>query len=300
MQLCERRACVAGRRSYNYNMGLTPFPLDWLNRTVRFAGVTRSRGIAYGPLDRHMLDIYAPEGARGQCPVIVFFYGGLWQAGARRDYAFVAAVLARRGFVVVVPDYRLWPEAGYPGFVEDCQAAVRWVGAQIAGYGGDASALFLMGHSAGAYNAAMVALAPDAPELAGVIGLAGAYDFLPLQGQTLQAIFAGRDDPRVTQPVTYAHANAPPMLLVTGAADRTVPSRNTASFAARLRHVGAPVETRVYPRLGHTGLLLALLPYLRWYAPVLPDILAFIAACRAGEFASTGFDDELPVVRRLP
>jgi acetyl esterase/lipase len=281
-------------------MGFLPRPIDLLNRSVRLAGVVASRGIAYGPLDRQQLDIYAPDGARGQFPVIVFFYGGLWQSGARRDYAFVAAVLARQGFVVVVPDYRVWPEAGYPHFVDDCKAATRWVGAEIGAYGGDGRSIFLMGHSAGAYNAAMVALAHDAPELAGVIGLAGAYDFLPLQGQTLQKIFAGPADLRVTQPIAYARANAPPMFLLTGAADRTVLPRNAASLAARLRHLGAAVETRVYPRLGHIGILLALLPYLRWYAPVLQDILNFITACRAGELARTGFDDEIPVVRRLP
>ena len=300
MQICKRRACAGGLPDYIWNMRLLPRPIDWLNWTVRRAGMTTSRGIAYGALDRQLLDIYTPEGALGQCPVIVFFYGGAWQSGARGDAAFVAAVLARRGFVVVVPDYRLWPEVGYPHFVDDCKAATQWVAAQIAGYGGDARSMFLMGHSAGAYNAAMVALAPDAPALTGMIGLAGAYDFLPLQGQTLQKIFAGAEDPLMTQPITYAHANAPPMLLLTGAVDRTVLPRNTASLAARLREVGAAVETRVYPRLGHTGLLMALLPYLRWYAPVLRDILAFIEECRAGAFARSGFDDEIPVVRRLP
>jgi acetyl esterase/lipase len=271
-----------------------------LNWTVRRAGVTASRGIAYGRLERQLLDIYTPDGALGQCPVIVFFYGGSWRSGARGDAAFVARALARRGFVVVVPDYRLWPEAGYPHFVDDCKAATQWVAAQIGGYGGDARTLFLMGHSAGAYNAAMVALAPDAPPLSGVIGLAGAYDFLPLQGETLQQIFAGPEDPLTTQPITYAHADAPPMLLLTGAADRAVLPRNTASFAAKLRELGAPVETRVYARLGHAGILASLLPYLRWYAPVLRDVLAFIEECRAGGFACNGSDGEITVVRRLP
>ena len=281
-------------------MRLLPRPVDWLNWTARRAGVTVSRGIAYGGLDRQLLDIYAPEGALGQCPVIVFFYGGSWRSGARGDVAFVALALARRGFVVVVPDYRLWPEVGYPHFVEDCKAATHWVAAQIGGYGGDARSMFLMGHSAGAYNAAMVALAADAPPLTGMIGLAGAYDFLPLQDQTLQKIFAGPDDPLTTQPITYAHAHAPPMLLLTGAVDRAVLPRNTACLAAKLRQFGAPVETRVYPRIGHTGLLVALLPYLRWYAPVLRDVLAFIEECRAGGFARSGSDDEITVVRRFP
>jgi acetyl esterase/lipase len=281
-------------------MRLLPRPIDWLNWTVRAAGMTVSCGIAYGSLSRQLLDIYTPEGALGQCPVILFFYGGSWQSGARRDAAFIATALAQLGFVVVVPDYRLWPEVGYPHFIDDCKAAAHWVAARIKGYGGDPRSLFLMGHSAGAYNAAMVALAPDAPDLTGVIGLAGAYDFLPLRDATLKKIFAGPDDLLMTQPITRAHADAPPIFLLTGAVDRVVLPRNTTSFAAKLRQLGAPVETRVYPRLGHVGILVALVPYLRWYAPVLRDILAFIEECRAGDFARSGFGDEIPVVRRLP
>ena len=108
-------------------MRLLSRPVDWLNWTVRAAGMTASRGIAYGRLSRQLLDIYTPEGALGQCPVILFFHGGLWQSGARGDAAFVAVALARLGFVVVVPDYRLWPEVGYPQFIDDCKAAAQWV-----------------------------------------------------------------------------------------------------------------------------------------------------------------------------
>jgi acetyl esterase/lipase len=281
-------------------MGLLPRAIDWLNWTARSAGMSTSRGISYGPLSRQRLDIYMPEGALGQCPVILFFFGGLWQSGARGDAAFIAAALAQQGFVVVVPDYGLWPEVGYPHFVNDCKAAAHWVAARINGYGGNPRSIFLMGHSAGAYNAAMVALAPDAPTVSGMIGLAGAYDFLPLQNPTLQKIFAGPEDPLTTQPIAHARADAPPMLLLTGAVDRVVLPRNTTSFAAKLRQLGAPVETRVYPRLGHLGIMTALMSYLRWYAPVLRDIVAFIEECRSDGFARSGFGDELPVVRRLP
>jgi acetyl esterase/lipase len=281
-------------------MGWLPQPIGWLNWTVRAAGMTASRGIAYGRLSRQLLDIYTPEGTSGQGPVILFCHGGSWQSGARADAAFAAAALAQLGFVVVVPDYRLWPEVGYPHFVDDCKAAAHWVAARISGYGGDPRAMFLMGHGAGAYNAAMVALAPDAPACSGMIGLAGPYDFLPLQDPTLEKIFAGSQDPLTTQPISHARADAPPMLLLTGAVDRVVLPRNTASFAAKLRAFGAPVETRIYPRLGHVGILAALAPGLRWYAPVLRDSLAFIEECRAGGFARSGSGDEIPMVRKLP
>src|SRR3712207_3414863 len=120
--------------------------------------------------------------------VVVFFYGGRWESGDRGDYLFAAQGLVSQGFVAVVPDYRLHPEVGFAGFMADGAAAVRWVRDNIAGFGGDPAQIFLMGHSAGAHIAALLAL--DERWLAdqglprgtvrGAIGLAGPYDFLPL------------------------------------------------------------------------------------------------------------------------
>ena len=88
--------------------------------------------------------------------MIVFFYGGSWQTGARSEYGFVAARLARRGFVVAVPDYRLFPEAVFPAFLEDAASAVAWMFRHASEFGGNSAELFLIGHSAGAYNAVML------------------------------------------------------------------------------------------------------------------------------------------------
>jgi acetyl esterase/lipase len=278
-------------------MGFLPRPLDLLTKSVRAAGA-KFCGIAYGVNARQMLDIYRPAGPPMRRPVMVFFYGGSWQTGARADYEFVARLLSAQGFVVVVADYRVHPEARFPAFVEDCLAAVNWTAAHIAEYGGDPEAVFLLGHSAGAYNAVMVGLAADAPALAGVIGLAGPYDFLPLKDPVLKAIFAGPTDIRETQPITHVHGDAPPMFLTAGGRDRTVLPRNTTALAARLRQAGAVVETKIYPKLGHISLLLALLPYLRWRAPVLRDVLEFVAAARGGEFALPRSESLAPMVRR--
>ncbi|OYV39216.1 MAG: hypothetical protein B7Z81_03605, partial [Acidocella sp. 20-61-6] len=265
-------------------MPFLPRPIDLINKSVRLAGLQVTRNTQYGAHPRQAMDIYAPIAAKG-CPVLVFFYGGSWQGGHRADYAFIARLLAARGCVVAVPDYRVHPEARYPTFLEDCAASVEFLRIHAEAFGGDADAVFLMGHSAGAYNAVMVALAPEAPDLAGVIGLAGPYDFLPLKDPVLKTIFAEPSDIRDTQPIAHAHGDAPPMFLATGGADRTVLPRNTTALAARLRQLGAPVETKIYPKLGHIGILLALLPYLSWRAPVLQDVVDFMASCRAGEFA---------------
>jgi acetyl esterase/lipase len=278
-------------------MGLIPRPIDLINRSIGLAGATIWRGLAYGENPRQVLDIYAPAKATKLSPVIVFFYGGSWQTGHRADYGFIAGLFVARGYVVVIPDYRLYPETRYPGFIEDCAAATEFVMTHIGKHGGDRESVFLMGHSAGAYNAMMVALAHDAPEVAGVIGLAGPYDFLPIKDPVIKAIFAGPSDITETQPITYAHGAAPPMFLATGARDRTVLPRNSTAIAARLRQAGGVVDTRIYPKLGHISLLLALLPYFAWRAPVMKDILAFCTACRDGEFMLRS-EIPLPMVRR--
>ena len=270
-----------------------PRSVDLLNRTISRAGLRVTSGIAYGPEGRHLLDVYRPAKSRAALPVIVFFYGGSWQTGERADYRFAAASLARRGYVVVVPDYRLYP-AKYPAFLQDGAAAIAWVVKHVGEHGGDAEHIFLLGHSAGAYNAVMLALVPAflqeqgvAPaRLAGVIGLSGPYDFLPLRDPVLREIFSAPEEIRHTQPITQAHGAAPPMFLLTGGADKRVLPRNTALLAARLRALGGVVETKVYPKLGHIGIILAMAPYFRWLAPVLHDVTAFCEACRAGDLSA--------------
>jgi len=286
-------------------MPIFPSPVELLNKSVRTSGLTITRDIAYGPGPRDRLDVYRPANAAG-LPIIVFFYGGSWQWGNRADYQFVAAVLAKKGFVVAVPDYRLYPEVKFPAFLNDCAAAAAFMIKNAATHGGDAAQIFLAGHSAGAYNAVSLALngaflqargsSPDA--LAGVIGLCGPYDFLPIRDAVIKDIFSSPADIRLTQPITFAREGTPPIFLAHGGADLTVLPRNTTALAARLRQAGSVVETRIYPKLGHIGLLLAALPYLSWRAPVLKDSLAFIAGCRAGEHNAARPELSAPVQGR--
>ena len=135
-------------------------PLSVVNAVSPAGAVQATSAIRYGSDLRHMLDVYRPTANAGKAPVIVFFYGGNWVSGQRADYAFVGRALAARGFVVVVPDYRLYPQVRYPDFLDDGAAAVAWAAREIAGHGGDPTHIFVMGHSAGAYNAAMLALDP--------------------------------------------------------------------------------------------------------------------------------------------
>jgi acetyl esterase/lipase len=255
-------------------------PVDVLNATVPTAGLVVTRDIPYGDLPREKLDIYRPVEAAG-LPVVVFIYGGSWRSGSKAMYPFVAATMARAGAIVVVPDYRLYPQVTYPAFLEDCARAVVWTNANRAAVGSDGP-LFLMGHSAGAYNAVMLGLdttwLADAggasPPLAGVIGLAGPYDFLPITDPEIMPVFP--DPTPSTQPITYAAAGRPPLLLLTGSDDTQVKPRNSAALASKLKSLGGPVQTMVYPGLGHIGLVTAIAPLFQWRAPVLRDVMDFI------------------------
>ena len=243
-----------------------------------------ARGEAFGPLPRHRLDVYAPARGEGPWPTAVFFYGGSWDAGRRQDYGWVGRALAAQGFLAIVPDYRLHPQAAYPGFLEDCALAVRWVVDHARGLGGDPERIVLIGHSAGAYNAAMLALDGRYLTAAGVdpkvvrafAGLSGPYAFLPLKSPVTRRTFGDADDLPATQPVAYARADSPPAFLATGADDTLVRPRNTEALAAALRDAGAVVEARYYPGVAHAGPMLALSRPLRRKIPVLAEMTAFL------------------------
>ncbi|WP_407276240.1 alpha/beta hydrolase [Halothiobacillus sp. DCM-1] len=218
------------------------------------------------------LDIYQPEHAQ-DAPVVVFFWGGSWQEGDKSLYAFVGRALAARGFVVAIPNYRLYPAVRYPEFLFDSAHAVAWVRAHIDRYGGNPQHLILMGHSAGAYNAAMLALDPQylhavglaRHDLAGVIGLGGPYDFLPLVDPALKAIFSPAEpDLAQTQPIHWVDGQSPPMLLIESTADTIVAPKNTRHLAAALRTHGAPVSVRMVPDLSH-----------QWLIGVVSNLLSF-------------------------
>ena len=258
--------------------------LRLLNATVPSAGLLVARDIPYGEGSRHGLDAYYRAEPGQDRALVVFFYGGSWKSGSKDDYRFVATALARRGMVVVVPDYRLYPETIFPGFLYDAACSVAWAAANAARYGA-APRPFLIGHSAGAYIALMLALNPaylraaalDRAKLAGAVGIAGPYDFHPSRFPDIAPIFAGVEE-ALTQPMTYADGANPPLLLLAGGADRTVLPRNTLNLAARVAARGGPVSTRVYPKLGHVGILLAFAPLFRRNAPVVADIARFIPA----------------------
>ena len=247
----------------------------------------RVADIPYAQGPRGKLDVYRPRAPHPGAPVVVFFYGGNWQGGDKALYRFVGASLAARGMVVVIPDYRVYPQVRFPAFLEDNARAVRWTFDHAAGYGGDPGKLFLMGHSAGAYEAAMLALEPrwladvglrSDRDVRGLIGLSGPYDFLPLHSETLKAIFGPPETLPATQPINHVDGRGPPALLMAGSADRTVRPSNSQNLADRIRQRGGAAEMVIFPKVGHARTITDLLPLVGGALGVRGRILAFIAA----------------------
>lgn len=266
--------------------------VGWLGRSISERSVIVEPGFRYGPGRRDLVDIYRPRAGTGRGPVAIYIYGGGWKAGDRALYGFMGAALASRGITTAIPDYRLYPEVSFPAFVEDAARAYGFVAGTIArpetGAGREAATrpIYLIGHSAGAHIAALLALdrrylsavGPHVPRPAGLIGLAGPYAFDPTTWPTTKAIFAKAANADQARPVAFAGPQAPPTLLMHGLDDDVVKLWNMRDFAAALSRANVPVRTLELPGLGHIGVMLSVLRPLRWRGPVLDEIVRFISS----------------------
>src|ERR1700712_1563088 len=282
----KRRTLMLGFASFCATALAACSPVRLLNAAIPSSGYRKTADISYGSDSQQELDVYVPSqpAVPGEKrAVFVFFYGGSWQNGSRSNYLFVAQALTSRGYVAVLPDYRKYPETAFPGFVDDAAAAVRWARDHAHEFGGDPARLFVMGHSAGAHLAALIATDPrylasqsmSKAELRGVIGLAGPYDFLPIKDRTLLDVFPASTRPE-SQPVNYVTGQEPPMFLAAGTDDITVDPGNTDRLAAVLRKHGDSVEVKHYDGFSHVRIVSALAWPLRGRSTVLADVSAFI------------------------
>jgi acetyl esterase/lipase len=269
--------------------GCTPAGL--LTQVDRLVTAAAARKVAvgerFGPDPRQRLDVWAPAGRRGKgdaLPVVLFFYGGGWNMGSRGDYGFAGAAYAGRGFIAIVPDYRLVPQVRFPDFVEDGALAVKWARDNVARFGGDPKRITLAGHSAGAYNAAMLALDMRFLKAAGVDPkivraaalLSGPYDFYPFTEGRGRAAFGEFANPHETQPIRFVRRDAPPIFLAHGSNDRVVMPRNSRRLAEQLQQAGAPMSLRIYPGADHVDTVVALSAPFRGRLPVLAESADFL------------------------
>jgi acetyl esterase/lipase len=264
-------------------VGCGGFSFFLANAPNAFGAFRRSSDLPYGDDARQKLDVYAPKRPDHR-PVVIFFYGGSWSAGEKSNYAFLGAALAERGYVTVIPDYRLYPKFRFPTFVEDGARAIAWAQQHARDFGGDPDRLVLMGHSAGAHIAALLALNPSylaaagvrPHSIAGFIGLSGPYALAP-DTDRLHAIFGAPYTPSDWQPVRFAGPTAPPALLLHGADDNLVHSAHTEKLRDALLSQGTEVETHIYPGRGHADTIASFTVLARYRAPALEQSLAFLA-----------------------
>lgn len=256
-----------------------------INSTESSRNIAIHRNLEFDGRNGLDLDVYAPANAAG-APVVVFIYGGSWESGKRRWYGYVGKTLASNGIVTMIPDYRKYPDVQFPAFVDDAANAVRWARDHAPEFGGDPSRLYVMGHSAGGQIAALLACDPrylDAAgmrtsDLTGMIGLAGAYDFLPFVEEEPQIFGADETSVHDSQPINFVNSAEPALLLLQGEDDDEVEPSNATAMAAKARAAGSPVELKLYPGVGHASIILSLARNHRTSARTLDDILAFIHA----------------------
>ena len=255
-----------------------------------FGAYRRHPNVPYGLGPQHGLDVYVPDlKPQEPRPLVVFWHGGRWRYGDKADYRFVGAALAELGYVAVLPNYRHYPEVKMAGFMDDAARAALWAAAHAGDFDADPARLFLMGHSAGAHLAALITLDPRyfsnagqaAPPIAGVIGLSGPYDFLPLLEEDVQDMFGPPPNYPDSQPINFVRSGAPPMLLVHGLKDETVWPKNSRNLATALRTRGVSVTLKLYPKLLHGDTVAALSLPARKRAPTLADISTFIGQARS-------------------
>lgn len=253
------------------------------NVPASFGPYERTTNLPYGSERRQRLDVYTPVGKATNRPVVIFWYGGSWTSGSKSEYRFVGAALAERGFVTVLPDYRLYPTVKFPVFLDDAAAAVKWVQEHAQEFGGDPRHVVLMGHSAGAHIAAYLALKPEVltkagarPEwIAGLVGLSGPYALAP-NTRTLHRIFAKPYTEADWQPVRFVTHQAPPTFIAHGLHDTLVSVRQTEQLRDALRNNDVRVVAELYPRRGHADTVAAFSVPVRHRMPVLDDVAKFI------------------------
>ena len=276
------------------------------NVPAMFAHVRRTANVAFGPGASDQLDIYQPsKPSHEPLPVIIFWHGGGWVDGKKGLYRFVGAALAQLGYVTILPNYRVYPEVRFPAFLDDAARAVLWVQQHAGDYGGDAHRIVLMGHSAGAHMAAMLAVnhsylqraGANIHDIIGLIGLSGPYGLKP-NTQLLNTIFSAPYSPNDWQVLPYVTSSAPPALLVHGEADDLVWPGNTTDMANALRAHGVQVETRIYPGKSHADTVAALSVPARGRAPVLGDVAAFMQQLSSATVAHPVTSIDTPAARR--
>ena len=249
-----------------------------LNTITPSGSYKLTKDISYTDGARQALDIYAPDDPKVDAPIVVYIHGGSWSEGDKKIYKFIGEAFASEGYTTVIPNYRLYPDAVYPEFVNDTAAAIAFTAKRFK------RPIIVVSHSAGAYNAMMVTVDPSylkaqgmdvCETIAGTVGLAGPYGAFPLKEEPYITIFPNKhmgDD----APVQRKLGPTPPVFLPIGDKDTTVSDLHSRELAKKIKARGGKVEFKLYPGLNHTDVVKVLSKYFDEDASLKADILTFI------------------------
>lgn len=256
-------------------------PAKLLNVITPSGSFSKAKDIPYGELKRHKLDIYSPDEPRAAAPIIMFTHGGSWTDGSKGLYKFFAEGLTSEGFEVVVPNYRLYPEVSYPGFIEDTALAAAFTAKRYPG-----RPLVLIGHSAGAYNTLMSILDDSyfkslgldmCSTISGVVSMSAPTGIIPLKEEPYITIFPDRFT-KMDAPLNIVTGPTPPILFLHGADDKTVYPRNSSELADKIAARGGQAEVIIYPKLNHTDVVKVMSRHFDGGSTLKADLVKFVAA----------------------
>lgn len=253
-------------------------PVTILNTITPSSSYEKASNISYGPLERQSLDIYRAEKPRANAPVLLFIHGGSWEDGSKDIYKFLAEGFTSEGFDVVVPNYRLYPEAVYPQMIDDTALSIAFSAKQFAG-----RPLVIMGHSAGGYNVLMTGLNPAyltkaggnlCQSVAGIVSLSSPTGIIPLSEEPFITIFPDRFT-KEDAPLNNAEGISPPIFFGHGAEDKTVYPQNSERLAEKIVARGGMATVKVYEGMDHTGAVKVLSRHFDGESTLKDDIIKF-------------------------
>lgn len=240
--------------------------------------------IAYGENLKHSLDVVSSENCIGS-PILLFVHGGSWRWGQKDYHRAIGKQFARNGVVFVSINYRLYPEVRFPEFPRDLARAIFWVRQNVERFGGNKKKIFLIGHSAGAHNACLVAMdekylnefGGNLNWIKGVIPMACPFEFDPTKEFLYRDLFPNEKDINTLMPMGIEIKNKlPPFFIMHGKFDPILPENQVYEFAEKIKDFGGEAEVRIYSSHGHFSLVRRTTSWHIWPFPLLKDILNFI------------------------
>lgn len=256
-------------------------PVSILNGITPSSSFAKTKNVSYGDAKYEVLDVYRSEKPKADAPVLVFIHGGSWDSGSKNIYKFLAEGFTRSGYDIVVPNYRLYPEAKFPNFLHDNAKAVAHTQKTFPG-----RKIVLIGHSAGAYNVLMLGLRDEylagagvdrCAAIAGIVGLATPTGVVPLESARLIEIFPDKftGEDAVLNNVT---GPAPALFLGHGEKDTTVYPISSTTLAEKVVARGGKATAEVYPGQNHIDVVKILSRHFDDNATLKADIVKFIDA----------------------